>query len=1085
MHKTSRRSAKHKKLISRLLSCCAILIGIPPAFRAEPATALEISAPVCPAPPTIDGRLSDACWQTAATTICFRIVGETNTTTEHTAYVACDTRWLYVGFRVAQGETERSEAVAVLHDQDVQREDNVQVSFDPGTGGNLYYQFLLSKTNVRADFRMTRTRGRDREGWSIPWRSATQLNRDNWTAELAIPFCLVMTPGATAANARVNFWITTLTPVRDDHGVAVGGVKRTDMSWAPVGHDFHEPNRFGRLRGIEALAFQPAFLPWIQKAAPGNYTGLDQNYGYPIQGIIANYGSVAGQVQVAAHDQPVAGTGRTATLDCAVTGRSSAQAFSTAVPVDKPGTRQITLTLRDPATGEVLQTLPIADLSALNVMETYLDRSYYTTEPAATLVCQFGISQAILSDMRLQAVDAANRVLAESHQLAPAFHLSIPLTNIAPGIHAIRAVLLSEDGRLLAEQPLELVKRPPRPGCEVKIDRINRILLKDGEPFFPFGVVMGGIEPDEDAYFADAAAAGFNTILQWNCIHNNKHAPGEAADYARTAARHGLNAIICVDEPYAQTVLTFTNPPGNVPAAMLAELNEKIAELVKRSGTFSRNIRGNLAFYPGLNRAQKSALYLEHFLWNLPTYEAVITGAAPQTSVLGYYYFDEPLLELIDQAAPARILRQRIQELDGYRPNFCNYSSGIPAGDDAVDWVDCLAMDPYITPGARHYRGAPDYVGRMTAMTGRRAAQFRAVTWIIPLAEYWSGSHKRAISPAEQRCQTYLALIRGAKGIIYYIYPNFYGPMWRMWRELASEIKTLAPAILAPDLPQTITQNGLEIDPEKAGPADLAAVLRRQPDGSCLLLAANSAWYPVEVVYEFPLLPSGGTARGLFDGQAYAVDGGKFADTLEPCGTRAYAITAPAAATGSLARLDIRLTSLTNQAVQEAQLCPVSGRPDMKNLLPNPSFEDAVLPGWPDYWRPYVFKFLAPERIGEPGAIWGQDFREHYHGRASLRMTVDGVRANGAQIKLDMPGETGTLSWYMKASRDGMTVTAGSKTGDAGRFTPTREWQRYSLPLKTKGQIFSFLARLIDGGGTVWLDAVQIEAGPAATEFEP
>jgi len=43
------------------------------------------------------------------------------------------------------------------------------------------------------------------------------------------------------------------------------------------------------------------------------------------------------------------------------------------------------------------------------------------------------------------------------------------------------------------------------------------------------------------------------------------------------------------------------------------------------------------------------------------------------------------------------------------------------------------------------------------------------------------------LSPAEQRCQTYLALIHGSKGILYFVYPIMHQTMADMMAQLAGK----------------------------------------------------------------------------------------------------------------------------------------------------------------------------------------------------------------------------------------------------------------------------------------------------------
>jgi hypothetical protein len=102
---------------------------------AEP-TLPEVTIPSCTTPPRIDGRLDDSAWAQAATIASFHVVGTDKATDQHKAWVMRDNEWLYVAFDVSQLASDREPAKVVKHDDNVQREDNVQVSFDPGRTGS-------------------------------------------------------------------------------------------------------------------------------------------------------------------------------------------------------------------------------------------------------------------------------------------------------------------------------------------------------------------------------------------------------------------------------------------------------------------------------------------------------------------------------------------------------------------------------------------------------------------------------------------------------------------------------------------------------------------------------------------------------------------------------------------------------------------------------------------------------------------------------------------------------------------------------------------------------------------------------------
>ena len=130
-----------------------------------------------------------------------------------------------------------------------------------------------------------------------------------------------------------------------------------------------------------------------------------------------------------------------------------------------------------------------------------LDRSYYTTEAAAVVVCRVDESAFETRDRQIVVKDAGGRTLATHPKPCDGARLTFPISELSVGDHVITVSVSEQDDRPVVSQGLNLVKRVPKPGCEWKIDRINRIFLRNGEPFFPHGILMRGSEED----FAQAA----------------------------------------------------------------------------------------------------------------------------------------------------------------------------------------------------------------------------------------------------------------------------------------------------------------------------------------------------------------------------------------------------------------------------------------------------------------------------------------------------------------------------------------------------------------------------------------------------
>ena len=1076
--------------------CVVGLIGLAAAARlpAEDPALPVLSVPVCSAPPKVDGVLDDACWKAAAPADRFHIVGEPGVTTaKHKAYVTRDSEWLYVGFEVSHPVSERNPPTYRKHDENVQRENNVQVSFDPGTGGDLYYQFLVNPANVRADFRMTREKGRERENWNIPWRSATREGNDGWSAELALPLCLLLTHGE-AAWAKLNLIVVTFAPVRDQQAVQLG-VRREKTSWAPLRVNFNEPDRFGLLRGLEAGAVKAPFLPYMTGAKAGAYRVADGRYFYDVTvGLQALSGRTGTVVVVVVDDKPEGGPGGTVRQAVALAGYGSQDRVA-AVPVESLAKRTADVALVDAGSGEVWQRIVVDDTSVLDLFGCYLDRNYYTTEAAAQAVCRIGLPAEGLQGMRLRVKGADGQTLAEKGALQPNDTIGIPLDTWAAGEHKVAIELCQADGTVATRQELTLVKRTPKPGCEWKIDRVNRVLLKNGEPFFPYGFIMGGINPKSDWAFKDVGENGFNSVVQWSYRYSpDAELATDARAYLDAAAARGLQVVLWPDGIYWKAH-TVTDPEGLLTAAELDAVNAT----VKMHGGNLTNWKSALVHMPCMRRlsvAQKERLFFQLYEKQLPRFLTAVANARDASNLIGYYLFDEPLIMELNQDVAGRHYDRSIRAADGYHPTFLLYSSEIPESRRAVDWCDSLGTDPYWIP-AGHNRATVNWVSKIVANTKRRADEVRAVTFTVPMAEYWSGCRKRSILPGEQRCQTYLALIHGSKAIWYFIYPVITQSVFDEMKVLAGEMKILGPICLMPDVDQQVTYSPGVLDPINDKFTDVQVSLKRRPEGGLVLLAANTTAYPVDVTYRLSCLGATGEVGRLFDLTRHPVKAGQFSDRLAAFDTRAYRIEDAGAVPRGAIAVAVSMQPHPEMAQAEAPALLESSRAGKKNLLPNSSFEQATVRGWPDYYRYTGTSIMPNERIGSPTAVWGVDTNQPYHGRYCLRMD-GGTNANRRTYfeSEDMRGLTEqarpfVLSLWMRASRDGVKTRLRIVGGGQAEkeFSLTTTWQRYALPVALAAQSEYFLFWVfhdaVRDGDTVWMDAIQFEAGDQPTDYEP
>lgn len=1065
---------------------CCVLASC---MTARGAALPEVTAGACRAAPKIDGELGDSCWGDAGVASDFLVLGGKGRRTDATkAYLTADATWLYLGFACSHPRPNRLEQKVRKHDGPVHTDDSVEAFIDPGTSGKVYFQYILSFANVRAEKRVSVRGGRE-TGWDVPWRSATKVTDEGWNAEVAIPLLPLLSDG-DLGNARINLCRNAVVAAIDPYGMKTDE-KTTLSSWSPAINEFHEPDRFGLLKGMDGLDAAAPFLPALENVKVGRQYSSGRMRRFDAVFDLRGYSNATGRVKVLVVDKPRGRKGEQVSQVIQVRGKEP-QSLKLSVPVPplevcSHGERKVEVTMQDAETGEQLQHVVIADTSALKPMTTYLDRSFYTTEEAAGAICSFAAPADQLAQALLVAKDEKGAVLAVSRQVAPRTELRIPLGQLPCGSHRIR---IEYTQRAAGEAPAEpvaaqdvvLTRRPPKPGHEWKIDRVNRVLLNNGQPYFPCGFVMTGVFPHQEMDFAAVAGAGFNTIWQWITQQD----PDMVHKYFRVAAKHGL-MVVAHPDSYARGVELET-----LSEYVSGERLERLRQYAGRRSTHT--LKFALGADASIPLSGKTRIHTEFYEKNRDRIRQAIKNASGYRNLLGYEFYEEGNWTFQYEAG-MRIYSD-IYELDGYHPThvLCGYPQGDV--DYVTEWDDLIGYDPYWVPTSpTAWNGSANYVSKVVDGSERRGERYRRPTYTMLLSEIRSGMDKRPLMPDEQFCQTYLALIHGAKGLYWFVYPIRHRANWTAFKQIGKQLKQLGPIAVTPPVPQDVAYKTL-----KAGPRapwdkypDVQVALHRNPAGGYVLLACNSRPYGVETAYRLSCLNDGDKVGRLFSDRDHVVTEGGFTERMERYATRAYTfphipeVNAPV-------KIEV-VTSADLTGYEPEVIVPRPGRPGKKNIARNPGFEDATnLPGWPDYYMTVWLPQAPQDLVGQPDPLWGRDTTDPFQGQYCLRIAnVPGVPVwNAAQFFVSPQHDVSTqyvFSTYLRADKNGTRARLDGPGGVKKEIKLTTEWKRFHVaghvPAKASpySSCFIFL-HYAERGRTIWADAVQFERGPVPTEFE-
>lgn len=1076
--------------ILMFITMLAVTLNLATAEEQPVITAVKIDAP-----PVLDGRLDEPFWAEAREHRDFGIAfgpGKGTLSGDTIVKVAHDHTWLYFGVDCANEAMRNLQPTVKGHDKGAANDESLEIFLMPDAARDMYFHYMLGWGGAKDERRVTR--GAREIGWNVPWRSAVDVREDGWSAEIALPLYLVASygdPDALAFNICRNKRIANI----DANGVVVSEDKQSS-SLAPVVAGFHEPDKFLSLRLSADLRFSIPAQARIETARIQSYDSVGKTVFYGVQCEIAGYTDQTGDYILEVLDQPINTQAAATATNIQFKGMSPAT-FMLKIPVQTMIERTVTVMLKDAGTGEILQTVDIDDLSALNIMDVYLDRNYYTTESCALAICAVGLPPDVMRDAAVVITDSDGTQVGGATTVAGVTHAEIDLTLVNQGTE-ILTVALNKDGRKYFSREVKLIKRAPKPGHAWKIDKVNRVVLNNNKPFFALGMCW-----HREIDFEQYADAGFNLWFNWQKDSDPEKISATMAE----AAQHGL-VVIQSPDYFAEGFSYEELFDGIVP--------ETMAEEVKATPwRWSGNTLG-LHVYLNQNKnmrsltsTQRTAIFERGWHAHIPAIMETVNIIKEKNNLASWFIFDEPPADRVfEQSRFGREYYAMLHEADGYHPVLVNYSSYIPEGDQYVDWCDILVTDPYWTPARPEMgvRSTVDFVAKITWMTYYRGEKNRQACWQIPVGNVWSGFRKRPLTTAEQLCQSYMAVIYGANGLVYFAGPVYAEESWDALREVCRRFKKIGPAAVSPLVDQEVEYEidiGDKVVPVKFDywkdtyPAVHARVLRR-PQGGMLLLAANARSYPVDVKFQADHL-SGEIEHWFPDRSLQAADNA-FTDTFEPLGVRAYAI--PDLPEPVVLRVSMTLKE--DQALEPELRYVRNYRPENKNKLPNPGFEISTIRGWPDFWMPAKSADMT-RMAGTPDPAWGVVSESSYEGQNCLRLAhpVNWTYTTcEPQHDREVPY---TFSVWLKASRPDITawiyLPAMKRLPGleydyrvSKKFELTTEWKRYAvtalLPPRVGGGSSAFSnmlnIRILDtqSGDVVWADAAQFEEGMEPTEFE-
>ena len=558
--------------------------------------------------------------------------------------------------------------------------------------------------------------------------------------------------------------------------------------------------------------------------------------------------------------------------------------------------------------------------------------------------------------------------------------------NFLPGSHKA-TTKISVSGRSLkyiASCDLLLLKYKPN---EVKTDRFTGGLIVNRREFFPFGFYT--YSPVYPTLPEEEVVRGFNMISPYQKIVPETFSDRKA--YMDRCAQLGM------------------------------KVHYNLLSVSGGGGVSSR--------IEGLTDRQKKERFVNE-----------IRAMMDHPALLAWYIADEPTGNKISPDSLIKVYNL-VRETDPWHPVTMVFMAPFMSSRQYADALDIVMADPY---------PVPVYPVTMAGdVAGQLSAEFRGKkpVWIVPQAfgggEWWG----REPTLQELRTMTYQSIIKGARGVQYFIRqgPNLFPKSTSAWAEcgrMAVEIAELTPWLLSDEEPIRVLSGSQNIIASSA-----------LHDGELLILAVNKANSPQ--IAEFSIAkPFTGKAKVLFENRSVNVYGGHFSDHISAFGSQVYLIS-------------MKKGNGTHKSW-------------IRNLTRDPGFEDISSPGFP--------AACYARGGGDRGATYFLDSREHFEGNHSIRIITP---AENMSIRLrffPFNGRNGAsyyLSVWAKADLEQGFRDPSSKQyfelalNDYGSqsFELTDEWKEYvtnvTIPYFNDQPPRTNVILRMPSAGVAWFDMLQ------------
>ena len=222
--------------------CLVVVLGVvgSAAAQAKPHAAPAarprvIQAVRADAPPVLDGKLDDPCWQkTKPATGFLTLSAERPASVDSFGYMCYDDAHLYIGTKYTMPKGLKPKGTKRPHDSYVFGDDLVEIMLDPGRTRSDYYQLAINAYGSTYDSARRRGGTQNDKSWDGEWASAAHIADGYWSLEMAIPFHNLGISPEVGSTWGINICRTMIVPYGEQSSIGVRGVFNSAKGFAVV-----------------------------------------------------------------------------------------------------------------------------------------------------------------------------------------------------------------------------------------------------------------------------------------------------------------------------------------------------------------------------------------------------------------------------------------------------------------------------------------------------------------------------------------------------------------------------------------------------------------------------------------------------------------------------------------------------------------------------------------------------------------------------------------------------------------------------------------------------------------------------------